>query len=93
MVFPSDAVQINGALTTYDDQGDSGRYVHRRFCPRCGSSVAATIDAMPGVTAVLAGTLDDPANFQPTMEIFCASAQPWVKQPADVRKQFDGMPG
>jgi hypothetical protein len=93
MVFPSQAVQVQGDLKTYDDVGDSGKFVHRRFCPNCGSGVIADVDVMPGVTIVLAGSLDEPAVFKPSMEIFCASAQPWLLEPLNQRKKFDQMPG
>ena len=32
---------------------------------------------MPDLMGIMAGSLDDPSWFQPTMEIFTASAQPW----------------
>jgi hypothetical protein len=93
MAFPNQAVQVQGNLDTYDDIGDSGKAVHRRFCPNCGSGVVAEADVMPGVTIVLAGSLDDPAVFKPSMEIFCSSTQPWMLEPSDLRKRFDRMPG
>jgi len=93
MVFPSDVIQVEGDLKTYDDKGDSGGKVHRRFCPNCGSGVLAEVEVMPGVTIVLAGSLDDPAVFKPSVEIFCSSAQPWTLERADLRKKFDRMPG
>ena len=89
----SQAVQVQGDLKTYDDVGNSGKFVHRRFCPNCGSGVIADVDVMPGVTIVLAGSLDEPAVFKPSMEIFCASAQPWLLEPSNQRKKFDQMPG
>jgi hypothetical protein len=93
MAFPNQAVHVQGNLNTYDDIGDSGKAVHRRFCPNCGSGVVAEVDTMPGVTIVLAGSLDDPAVFKPSMEIFCSSTQPWMLEPSDLRKRFDRMPG
>ena len=93
MVFPNEAVRLEGELKTYDDKADSGKFVHRRFCSNCGSGVIAEADAMPGVTIVLAGSLDDPSFFKPSVEIFCVSAQPWTLEPSDQRKRFDRMPG
>ena len=93
MVFPSQAVKVEGDLKTYDEVADSGKSVHRRFCPNCGSGVMAEVDAMPGVIIVLAGSLDEPAAFKPSMEIFCSSAQPWMLEPSNQRKKFDRMPG
>ena len=57
------------------------------------SGVIAVADAMPGVTIVLAGSLDEPAFFKPSVEIFCASAQPWMLEPSSQRKKFERMPG
>jgi hypothetical protein len=91
IAFPAASVSVHGELKTYDDTGDSGQPVHRRFCPNCGSGLIAEADVLPGVTIVLAGTLDDQAAFKPTMEIYCSSAQPWP-QTVGERKRFPKMP-
>ena len=49
------------------------------------------VDALPGVTIVLAGTLDDPAAFKPTMDVYWSSAQPWVHTSGE-RARFPKMP-
>jgi hypothetical protein len=85
--FLTASVGVRGELKTYDDTGDTGQKVRRRFCPNCGSGVIAEADALPGITIVLVGTLDDPAVFQPTLEIYCNSAQPWTLAGGD-RKRF-----
>jgi hypothetical protein len=36
MAFPPDAVNVQGEVKTYQDTGDSGQPVYRRFCPNCG---------------------------------------------------------
>ena len=90
--FPSAAVSVQGTLKTYNDTGDSGKAVYRRFCPNCGSGVAAEAEALPGVTLLLAGTLDDPSSYKPAMELYCSSAQPWTNETSE-RKRFDKMPG
>ncbi len=90
--YPADAVSIDGELKTYQDTGDSGQPVYRRFCPNCGSGIVADAAALPGVRIVLAGTLDDPAAFKPAMEIFCDSAQPWFHA-GGTRQRFARMPG
>ncbi len=46
---------------------------------------------MPGMTGVMAGSLDDPSLFKPTMDIFTDSAQPWDHMDPDLPK-FPGMP-
>jgi len=91
IAFPAASVSVQGELKTYDDTGDSGQPVHRRFCPNCGSGVVNEVDVLPGVTIVLAGTLDDPAAFKPTMDVYWSSAQPWVHTSSE-RTRFPGMP-
>jgi hypothetical protein len=91
IAFPAASVSVQGELKTYDDTGDSGQPVHRRFCPNCGSGVVNEVDALPGVTIVLAGTLDDPATFKPTMDVYWSSAQPWVHTSSE-RTRFPKMP-
>lgn len=91
VAFPSASVSIDGGLKTYNDTGNSGQQVRRRFCPNCGSGVVAEADVLPDVLLMLAGTLDDPSAFAPAMEIYCASAQPWVHAGSE-RPRFDKMP-
>jgi hypothetical protein len=91
IAFPTAAVQLTGALTTYVKTGDSGRSTTRAFCPTCGSSVTVEVEAMPGLLLIAAGTLDDPTVVRPGAELFCASAQPWVKLHGE-RPRFPAMP-
>lgn len=91
-VYPAAAVEVQGELRSYQDTGDSGKAVYRRFCPNCGSGILAEADALPDLKIVLAGTLDDPSSYTPAMEIYCSSAQPWV-QLAGERGRFPKMPG
>lgn len=92
MAFPRAAVSVQGELKTYQDTGDSGQPVMRRFCPNCGSGVVADVGVIPDLTLILAGTLDDPAAFTPAMEIYCSSAQPWMTAGGE-RQRFPKMPG
>jgi hypothetical protein len=78
MALPAASVSTTGELKTFEHAGGSGRPVHRRFCPNCGSGVV-NVDPHAALTIVLAGTLDDPAVFAPTMEICCSSAQSWTQ--------------
>jgi hypothetical protein len=90
-VFPAANVAMKGELKTYEDKGDSGLPVHRRFCPNCGSGVARELDAVPGMIALLAGGFDDPAAFNPGMELYWSAAQPWM-QAGGERTRFAKMP-
>ena len=92
MIFPSANVSMQGELKTYQDKGDSGKAVLRRFCANCGWGILAEAEAMPVLAIVLVGGFDDPSVFTPTMEVYCSSAQPWIHAGGE-RKQFPKMPG
>ena len=40
MGIPAAALSVEGELKTYEDRGDSGQAVLRRFCPNSGSPIA-----------------------------------------------------
>ena len=79
------ALTLTGVLKTFEDRGDSGNPVLRRFCPDCGSPILTEILLDPGLAILKAGTLDDTAIVAPQRHIFCASRQGWGTLP-------DGVP-
>lgn len=79
MAVPTSALKISGNLKTFSKRGDSGKSIQRRFCPECGSGIVDEADAMPGVAMINVGTLDDRSWVTPKSEIYCESAQPWVR--------------
>ena len=87
----SDAFTIEGELSTYTIAADSGKDVHRHFCPRCGSGVYLECDSDPGYVFVKVGTLDDASWLEPDMHIFTAAKQPWVEL-GDQLPKFEKMP-
>lgn len=89
---PQPVLSVQGDLTTFNDKGDSGKTLFRRFCPVCGSTVMEQAEAMPDLVMLAVGTLDDPSWVKPTMEIYCDSAQPWVQLGGEM-KRFAKMPG
>lgn len=88
---PKTSVEIKGELATYADTGDSGQAVLRRFCPTCGSPVVGECASMPDVQIIKAGTFNDTDWLQPTFNIYCDSAQSWVKIP-EGQQNFGRMP-
>ena len=92
VALPATSLKIDGSLTIYDSTGDSGKGVHDRFCPRCGSQVARNVDVFPDLMMIRAGVLDDPSWVKPAMEIYCGEKQPWVGLGGEM-KRFEKMPG
>jgi hypothetical protein len=91
MALPAPALKVTGTLTTFTKCGDTGKPIHRRFCPECGSGVVDEADALPGVVMVNVGTLDDPTWIKPQSEVYCDSAQPWVRLGGELHR-FGKMP-
>lgn len=91
VAVPEPSLTVTGEMKQFDTIGDSGKPVHRRFCPDCGSSVTMFADLMPGVIMLPVGTLDDADWVKPTMQIYCDSAQPWVSLGGDMAR-FPKMP-
>jgi hypothetical protein len=76
---PGAAVTVTkGATTSYMDSGESGKAVERQFCGTCGSPLFSLVEAMPGMTFIKAGTLDDTGFFKPAVHVWTRSKQDWV---------------
>jgi hypothetical protein len=76
---PTASLDLTGSLKTFTKPGDSGRPMHRRFCPDCGSGVIEEAEALPGVAMIAVGSLDDCSWVKPASAIYCDSAQSWVE--------------
>jgi hypothetical protein len=76
ILVPRSAVTITGDVKYYDVTGGSGGIVSRGFCPICGSRLFGK-PPIPELMGIMAGSLDDPSWFQPGMDFYTASAQPW----------------
>ena len=92
VVVPADAVTTKGDLKSFLDKADSGNTVERQFCADCGSPIFSRLSANPGIAIIKAGTLDDTSGLQPSGEVWCDSAQAWVK-PLVEGARFPKNPG
>jgi hypothetical protein len=75
--LPAAALTITGKVKYYDSKGESGNILSRGFCPECGARLFGKASAMPDLAMITAGSLDDPTQYKPSMDIFTVSAQPW----------------
>jgi hypothetical protein len=76
ILVPCNAVTIAGDVKYYDVTGESGKIVSRGFCANCGSRLFGK-PPIPELMSIMAGSLDDSSWFQPEMDIYTDSAQPW----------------
>lgn len=78
VVFPAEAVRIEGETRDFTSTADSGNSMHRRFCVQCGSHLFSTAESRPQVIVIRAGALDDPETARPSMTIWTESAPSWA---------------
>jgi hypothetical protein len=77
-IVAASGVEITGTPKTYSVLAGSGSIATRSFCPQCGSPLFTSGDANPGFMSVRFTTLDNASEFQPMLDIWTASAQPWA---------------
>ena len=77
IVLVSDT-EITGTPKTYSVRAGSGRLATRSFCCDCGAPLFARSETAPGVMSIRFPTLDNHSEFEPMLDIWTSSAQPWV---------------
>ena len=92
VMFPAEAVHIDGTLCDYESTADSGNIMHRGFCPKCGTPVTTGSEARPALLGLRAGTLDDPGAVKPDVLIWAKSAPPWAVFDADIPRHEGQVP-
>lgn len=85
VIFPKEAVTIEGELATYQAAIDGEQSLRRHFCPKCGSAVSITLDRFPEIRSMMGGTLDDKSTLRPGFSIWCSAGQPWLQLPPEIR--------
>jgi hypothetical protein len=84
-------LHIDGNLETYSKPGDSGQPILRKFCPKCGSSILEIAATRPGLVLLNGGTLDNPAAFTPSLQIYCDRELSWAQLSSEIQR-FPGPP-
>ena len=90
VIVPEDELVVKGKLTGFKTVGDKGGFVHRYFCPVCGTPVIVNPEGLLGMKAIKASSLDDSSWVRPQMDIFLKSKQPWIELAADTQKFNEG---
>ena len=90
VVIPKDAVQVEGEVRYHAMTGESGGTIERGFCPACGSPIATRFARLPRMLGLMAGSLDDPSLYRPTLDVFTESAQAWLTLGLDTGKRPRG---
>lgn len=81
VVFPSEAVTIEGTLKSHVATIDGKNRLWRHFCSECGSAIMITLDRFPGIRSMMGGTLDDKTIVRPTFSVWNSEGQAWLCLP------------
>ena len=92
VAVPKGSLNIGGELSAYNDQGSSGQAVIRKFCGKCGSPILSDVAALPTMDFLKAGTLDDTSWLKPEAQLWCDSAQSWLKLDDDIAQMAQNPP-
>jgi len=77
LYVPRAALSVHGAATYYEVLAESGRRVSRGFCPTCGSPLFIQAALVPDLQGLWAASLDEPARFEPQVDVWASRRQPW----------------
>ncbi len=74
-------IEGQGTLTVYQISENATKY----FCRTCGTPIFTLHKKYPGNYMTQVGSLDDPSLVAPSINIFCESMLPWVKEITDLK--------
>jgi hypothetical protein len=90
--YEKDDVEMTGdGLTTYSHKVDgTDRFFHLHFCPKCGTTVTASVDRSPSRRFIMVGTFDDRSWVTPERQIWTRSARHWLPSLDELEIHEDG---
>lgn len=90
-IIEAEHVETDGSVTecTLPTPSGKGQVVSR--CTNCGTTVFSSyLSRLGKLRYIRVGTLDDPAQCPPDVQIFTSSKQPWVPLSPDI-PSFEGF--
>jgi len=90
--FKTEDVEMRGdGMRTYEHRSDeTGRWIRQEFCPRCGTVVTWTVEALPGLRALAVGSFDEPKRLKIERHGWLRSAHSWFTPPEGVEHHQKG---
>ena len=90
LVVPNEAFTVEGEMSHYDYDADSGNHMTRHFCATCGTQIYGQSSGAPAIVVIRVGSLEDPAKVTPGMVIYTDSSLDWDSMDHDL-KSLPGM--
>jgi len=91
MGFPAAVLSFSGTTVQVRSPAFRGGEAVRNRCPDCGSLVFGGMVGQDSAHTIYAGSLDEPAHFNPTMVLFERDRPDWVVLPSGLAT-FHTMP-
>ena len=91
MGFDAAAITITGRWTVHTVTHADGRSATRNSCVVCGGLVFGGELGKSDEYNIYAGSLDDAAQFKPTVALFVRDKPDWIDVPVGLR-QFETLP-
>jgi hypothetical protein len=76
---PKASFSFSGPVKQSRVRGGSGRAAVRNFCTECGCLLFGTPEVAPEMVTIYAGSLDDPAAFDPKEALFTSQRPAWAR--------------
>lgn len=77
VVVPGEAFRFTkGSPRVHAVPSEAGGMNRRGFCAECGTPIVSNPDAAPQITAIRAGSLDDPSCFRQQIDVWTTDAHP-----------------
>ena len=89
VLVPANAFRVTKGEIRYHLTPSLAGGKHKRgYCAQCGSRLTGAEKEAGGwgFVGLLAGSLDDPSEFRPQMDIFTSDAQPWDQMDPTIPK-------
>ena len=89
VVFNDADLHISGkSLAHYRHISDeSGRWLDQHFCSTCGTNLGLSLEAVPGIRSMSAGSFDDPSWLEDKKysrrHVFTRTVRTWSEIPTD----------
>jgi hypothetical protein len=91
LVVATQALKLEGALTSWARESEQGNTNTRYSCASCGNIIYGIGDTIPDLAKLQAGTLEDTSAVEPEVHIWTITKQPWLVLPEFVHK-FETQP-
>jgi hypothetical protein len=83
---------LNGELKFYTKTAESGSKRALAFCPECGTSIYGCDPLAPKRYSLRLGTARQRGELRPSLQVWCRSAQTWVRELTQIPAQDEQPP-